>query len=151
MAAQEAGAKAVAVHGRTRSQGYSGQADWTIIGAVKEALTIPVIGNGDLWQPQDALQMLEQTGCDAVMLARGVLGNPWLIRRTVYYLEEGVLLPEPDLTEKIALALRHLQMQVEKNGEQIGVREMRKHLAWYLKGVRGAAELPTGLSGKSSD
>ena len=141
LAAQEAGAKAVAVHGRTRSQGYSGQADWTIIGAVKEALTIPVIGNGDLWQPQDALQMLEQTGCDAVMLARGVLGNPWLIRRTVYYLEEGVLLPEPDLTEKIALALRHLQMQVEKNGEQIGVREMRKHLAWYLKGVRGAAEL----------
>ncbi|HZK24437.1 MAG TPA: tRNA dihydrouridine synthase DusB [Oscillospiraceae bacterium] len=139
LAAQEAGAAAVAVHGRTRTQGYSGRADWAIIRAVKKKLTVPVIGNGDIWQPKDAARMLEQTGCDAVMLARGVLGNPWLIQRTVHYLREGTLLPEPDVAEKVVLALRHLEMQVQIKGEAIGVREMRKHFAWYLKGVRGAA------------
>ncbi|NLP36478.1 MAG: tRNA dihydrouridine synthase DusB [Firmicutes bacterium] len=139
LAAQEGGAAAVAVHGRTREQGYSGKADWSIIRKVKTAVNIPVIGNGDVLSPEDAAQMLEQTGCDAVMIGRGVMGNPWLIQRTIHFLETGRLLAEPTLAEKKALALRHLEMVVENKGEYIGVREMRKHLAWYLKGVRKAA------------
>jgi tRNA-dihydrouridine synthase B len=141
LAAQEGGAAAVAVHGRTREQGYSGKADWNIIRLVKEALQIPVIGNGDISEPRHALEMLRQTGCDAVMIGRGVLGNLWLIRRTVHFLETGELLSEPSLKEKAALAIRQLEMAVSEKGEYVGVREMRKHFAWYLKGVRGAASL----------
>ena len=139
LAVQEAGAAAVTVHGRTRQQGYSGRADWSIIAKVKQALRIPVIGNGDIWQPQDAKNLLAETGCDAIMVARGVLGNLWLIKRTVHFLDTGELLPEPELAEKLALACRHLGMVVAHKGEYIGVREMRKHIAWYLKGIRGAA------------
>ncbi|MCW3491668.1 tRNA dihydrouridine synthase DusB [Dethiobacter alkaliphilus] len=141
LAVQEAGAAAVTVHGRTRAQGYSGRADWSVIARVKEALRVPVVGNGDIWEPQDAQRMLQETGCDAVMLARGVLGNLWLIRRTVHYLETGELLPEPEMAERVRLACRHLEMVVEEKGEYMAVREMRKHMAWYLKGMRGAAQV----------
>ena len=140
-AAQEGGASAVTVHGRTKAQGYSGQADWAAIARVKAALQIPVIGNGDIWQPEDAARMLAETGCDAVMVARGTLGNLWLIKRTVHYLQTGELLPVPDAAERTALAKRHLALMVEAKGEFIGVREMRKHVAWYLKGIRGAAAI----------
>ncbi len=140
-AVQEAGAAAVTVHGRTREQGYSGRADWSAIASVKENLHVPVIGNGDIRDPEDAARMLRETGCDAVMIGRGVLGNPWLIKRTVHFLQTGEMLPEPHLCERVSLALRHLEMVVADKGEYRGVREMRKHVAWYLKGIRGAAQV----------
>jgi tRNA-dihydrouridine synthase B len=141
LAAQEAGAAAVTVHGRTAEQGYRGYADWEIIARVKEALAIPVIGSGDIYRPQDAARMLAETGCDAVMIGRGALGNLWLIKRTVHYLATGELLPEPAAGERIKMALRHLSMLVEDRGERAGVRVMRKHAAWYTKGMRGAAQV----------
>lgn len=137
----KSGAAAITVHGRTRSQFYSGKADWNIIKQVKETVSIPVIGNGDVFTPEAAKRMLEETGCDAVMLARGVLGNPWLIGRTVTYLTTGAMLPEPVLEERVGLALRHLELAVAEKGERQGVIEMRKHLSWYLKGIPGAARL----------
>ena len=137
---EEAGAAAVAVHGRTRDQYYSGQADWDIIKKVKKALSVPVIGNGDIWAPRDAARMLEMTHCDAVMLGRGVLGNPWLISNTLRFLEgKEILLPSP--SARIQGALAHLDLTVKLKGEPVGVREMRKHLAWYLKGLAGAAKV----------
>lgn len=138
-AVQEAGAAAVTVHGRTREQGYSGTADWSAIARVKDALRIPVVGNGDIRQPGDAVRMMQETGCDAVMIGRGAMGNPWLIKRAIQLMENGELLPEPTLQERLALACRHLEMVVEHKGEYIGVREMRKHIAWYLKGTHNAA------------
>lgn len=137
----DAGAQAVTVHGRTRDQFYSGRADWGIIKQVTEAVAVPVIGNGDIWTPEDAARMLAETGCAAIMIGRGALGNPWLFSRTVAYLEQGVLLPEPSPRERIAMALRHLDLVVSFKGETVGVREMRKHLAWYIKGMRGAARM----------
>jgi nifR3 family TIM-barrel protein len=139
LAVQEAGAAAVTVHGRTREQGYSGLADWQVIAQVKRALRIPVIGNGDIRHPQDARAMLDETGCDAIMIGRGAMGNLWLIQRTVHLLQSGELVPEPELAERVVLARRHLAMAVQQKGEYIGVREMRKHVAWYLKGIQGAA------------
>lgn len=140
-AVEEAGAAAVTVHGRTREQGYSGQADWSVIARVKECVKIPVIGNGDIRHPSDAARMLSETGCDAVMIGRGVLGNLWLIKRTIHYLATGEELPEPHTAERMAFALRHLDLALQYKGEYIGIREMRKHLAWYLKGVKGAAQV----------
>lgn len=134
-----AGAAAITVHGRTRAQLYSGRADWGIIRAVKEAAPVPVIGNGDIFSPEDAARMRAETGCDAVMLARGALGNPWLIGRTVAYLTEGVLPAPPGVRERLAAARRHLELVIQERGESRGIREMRKHLAWYLKGLPGAA------------
>ncbi|MEW6624136.1 MAG: tRNA dihydrouridine synthase DusB [Bacillota bacterium] len=138
---EEAGAAAVTVHGRTRHQFYSGQADWSIIRKVKESVGIPVVGNGDIWEPEDAERMLKETGCDFVMIGRGSMGNPWIFRRTAYYLERAQFLPKPGAAEKIETGIRHFKMLIEEKGEYIAVREMRKHFAWYLKGLRNAARM----------
>lgn len=137
--AQENGAKAIAVHGRTREQFYSGKADWEIIRKVKEAVSVPIIGNGDIFKPQDAKRMLDETGCDAVMVGRGAQGNPWIFRRVLHYLETGELLPEPTVDERLATAIRQMRMTIELKGEHTGINEMRKHIAWYVKGLRNAA------------
>lgn len=135
------GARAVTVHGRTRSQLYSGSADWGIIKQVKKALTVPVIGNGDIFQPEDAAKMMELTGCDAVMLARGTLGNPWLISHTITYLATGRQVLPPSLKKRILMALYHLDLLISDKGEERGVREMRKFAAWYLKGLPHSASV----------
>lgn len=137
----DAGAAAITVHGRTRSQFYTGKADWGIIAAVKRAVDVPVIGNGDIWTPRDALAMMEQTGCDGIMIGRASLGNPWIFSQTVHFLKTGEILPGPSLGERVATALRHLDLLVEIKGETVAVWEMRKHAAWYMKGLRGAARL----------
>ena len=139
--AEENGAAAIAVHGRTREQYYSGVADWDIIRAVKQAVSIPVIGNGDVDSPEAAQRMLLETGCDAVMIGRAACGNPWIFKRVNHFLKTGEVLPEPTVQEKMAMGLRHAAMLVEYKGEYTGVREGRKHLAWYTKGIAGSAEL----------
>ena len=126
------------LHGRTREQFYSGEADWDIIKKVKEAITIPLIGNGDVRTPQDAKRMMEETGCDGVMIGRAAQGNPWLFSRTLHYLETGEILPEPTLEERVPVILKHAEMLLDYKGEYIGIREMRSHLMAYVKGVHGA-------------
>lgn len=137
--AQESGAAAVAVHGRTREQYYSGKADWEIIARVKQALSIPVIGNGDVTDGPGARAMLEQTGCDGVMVGRAVRGNPWIFREILACLEGGEALPRPCAREMKEMVLRHARMLLELKGEYTAVREMRKHIAWYTAGWRGSA------------
>lgn len=137
----DAGAAAVTVHGRTRSQFYAGKADWEIIAAVKRAVDVPVIGNGDIRTPQDALSMMEQTGCDGVMIGRAALGNPWVLSQTVRYLETGELLPGSTIQERVKKALKHFELLIKIKGETVAVWEIRKHAAWYMKGLRGAARL----------
>jgi nifR3 family TIM-barrel protein len=139
--AESCGVAAVAVHGRTREQYYSGKADWDIIRQVKEAVRIPVIGNGDIFEPEDAKRMLDETGCDGLMAARGAQGNPWLFRRILQYLETGELLAKPDAHEVKEMILRHAQMQIAEKGEIIGMKEMRKHIGWYTAGLRNSASL----------
>lgn len=138
--AEGAGATAVTVHGRTRAQMYEGFADWNIIAQVKKALSIPVIGNGDVVSPESARKLFEETGCDGIMIARGAMGNPWLFKRIITYLETGEIISEPSNEEKIDMAIRHLNMMVELKGSK-GVIEMRKHIAWYLKGMKGATKM----------
>lgn len=133
------GASAVTVHGRTREQFYKDKADWDIIREVKKAVDIPVIGNGDVFTPQDAKKMLDYTGCDAVMIGRGVRGNPWIFNRTVTYLKTGELLPEPTHQEKIDKIFEHFELMLKYKGERIAVKEMRKHIAWYIKGLKNSA------------
>lgn len=139
--AQESGAAAIAVHGRTRAQYYSGKADWEIIRKVKEAVKIPVIGNGDVWTPQDAIDMRKQTGCDGVMIGRGAQGNPWIFKQILHYEQTGELLEKPSPQEVTEMILRHAKMQMEFKGEYIGMREIRKHAAWYTAGYKNSAKL----------
>ena len=139
--AEASGAAAVAVHGRTREQFYSGTADWEIIRQVKEAVSIPVIGNGDVDSPEKAKALLDATGCDGVMIGRAARGNPWLFRRVLEYLENGKLLDKPSKEEVKAMMLRHARMQVEGKGDYTGIREMRKHISWYTTGLPGSAKL----------
>lgn len=138
---EEAGAAAVAVHGRTREQYYSGKADWEIIRQVKEAVSIPVIGNGDVTSGEKAIAMREQTGCDGVMIARGAQGNPWIFSEFLEYERTGRLPDRPDVEEIKQTMLRHARLQIEYKGDFTGIREMRKHVAWYTKGLHGAARL----------
>ncbi|MFP4017579.1 MAG: tRNA dihydrouridine synthase DusB [Halanaerobiales bacterium] len=138
---EKMGAKAVAVHGRTREQFYNGEADWGIIKEVKEAVSIPVIGNGDIFEPEDVLKMFEETNCDGVMIGRGCQGNPWLLKRSIHLMETGELLPEPDYREIIEMALYHTEKSVEYFGEKMAIPRMRKHLAWYIKGLPFSTEV----------
>ena len=139
--AQESGAAAVAVHGRTREQYYSGKADWDIIRQVKEAVSIPVIGNGDILTARDVIRMGEQTGCDGFMIARGAEGNPWIFKQILHYFENGEELVKPEFTEVRDMILRHARMQIEFKGEYTAIREMRKHAAWYTAGYKNSSKL----------
>ena len=139
--AEDCGISAIAIHGRTREQYYSGKADCDIIRQVKENVSIPVIGNGDVFEVEDAINMLNQTNCDAIMIGRGAQGNPWIFKRINHYMQTGEILPEPTLEEKINTAKKHLKLAVEEHGEYVAVREMRKHIAWYLKGLRNSARV----------
>ena len=138
---EDAGAAAIAVHGRTRQQYYSGTADWDAIRRVKEAVSIPVIGNGDVDSPQKAEALIKETGCDAVMIGRAVRGNPWIFREMNHYFKTGELLPRPSVEEVREMILRHARAQIAVKGEFTGIREMRKHVAWYTAGMRHSAGL----------
>ena len=139
--AEDAGAAAVAVHGRTREQYYTGKADWEIIARVKENVSIPVIGNGDIADGESAARMIKQTGCDGVMVGRAARGNPWLFKQIAAYLKDGTVLPKPTAGERREMMLRHARLQLEYKGEYTGVREMRKHVAWYTAGIPNSARL----------
>lgn len=145
-AVERAGGQAVSLHGRTRFQMYEGEANWDIIRQVKESVNIPVIGNGDVKTALDAKKMLDETGCDGVMIGRAALGNPWMIYQTVKYLETGELIGEPTAREKIDVCILHLDRLIALKNENIGVREMRKHAAWYLKGIRGNAKARNAIN-----
>lgn len=138
---EDAGAAAIAVHGRTRQQYYSGQADWDAIRRVKEAVSIPVIGNGDVDSPKKAEQLIKETECDGVMIGRAVRGNPWIFREMLHYFSTGELLEKPSSREVRDMILRHARTQIELKGEYTGIREMRKHVAWYTAGMRHSAAL----------
>lgn len=138
--AEEEGIDALTIHGRTRDMFYSGQADWEFIAKVKESVDIPVIGNGDVFEPEDAIKLLEQTKCDAVAIGRGCMGNPWIFQR-IKSLMEGKKQEKPKPEEVIAMAIKHLYMVCHLKGERVGVKEMRKHIAWYLKGMKNSNEV----------
>lgn len=147
---EEAGASAVAVHGRTREQYYSGKADWDIIRQVKEAVHIPVIGNGDVTSGEKAVAMQEQTGCDGVMIARGAQGNPWIFSELTAYEKTGEMPKRPDVDEIRQMMLRHARLQLQYKGDYTGIREMRKHVAWYTKGLHNAARLRDDINSVES-
>ena len=138
---QESGGAAVAVHGRTREEYYSGTADWDIIRQVKERVSIPVIGNGDIFCVEDAIKMIQTTGCDGIMVGRGARGNPWIFKRISHYMETGEILKKPSLEESIEMILRHARLLIEYKGEFTGIREMRKHFGWYTAGYPHSAAL----------
>ena len=137
---EKAGASAICVHPRTRSQGYRGEADWSIIKAVKDNVNIPVIGNGDIKTPEDAKRMLDETGCDAIMIGRGVLGNPWLIEQTVAYLN-GDLVSQPNRLDRVDMCIKHLNYLSDVKDEKVARLEIRNHIGWYFKGLPGANEI----------
>ena len=145
-AAEAAGIAAVTVHARTKAQGFSGHADWGMIKVVKNSVGIPIIGNGDVRSGQDARRMMEETGCDGVMIARAIQGYPWIFREAKQYLETGLVSGPPSPEERQAIMLRHLNDMVTLLGEYAGVREMRKHLCWYTKGLHGGAEFRTTIN-----
>lgn len=138
--AEDCGISAITIHGRTREQYYSGKADWDIIKAVKEELKIPVIGNGDVASVEDAIKIRQHTKCDAIMIGRGAQGNPWIFERINHYIKTGEILPEPTKEEKIDVAIKHIELAVKEDGEYVAVREMRKHIGWYLKGMKHSAK-----------
>lgn len=138
---EKAGAKAITVHPRTRKQGYTGKADWNIIKQVKEHVSIPVIGNGDILSCDDAKKMLEETGCDAIMIGRGVLGNPFLVREILSFLEKGIILDKPSYQEKIFMCFHHMDYLLKLKSEKVSILEMRSHIAWYLKSLPGSSEI----------
>ena len=148
--AQESGAAAVAVHGRTREQFYSGKADWDIIRQVKQAVSIPVIGNGDVVDGESARTLLQQTGCDGIMIGRACQGNPWIFREVKNFLESGQICPRPTNREIVDTILRHARLQLQYKGEYIGIREMRKHVSWYSAGVPNSARFRAEINAMES-
>lgn len=144
--AEAAGAAAIAVHGRTREQFYSGKADWDIIRQVKEAVSIPVIGNGDLLCAEDVIRMQNETGCDGFMIARGAQGNPWIFKQILHYFETGEMMEKPSFDEVRDMILRHAQMMIDFKGEYIGMREIRKHAAWYTAGYKNSSKLRVAIN-----
>lgn len=147
---EAAGASAMAVHGRTRMQYYSGKADWDIIRQVKKAVHVPVIGNGDVFTPEDSLAMMEQTGCDGVMLGRGALGRPWLYAQVLEYLRTGDYQPEPEMEQRKKIILHHAQLICADKGEYVAMKELRKHIAWYYKGLPHAARMRDRINSVST-
>lgn len=143
---EDAGADFITIHGRTRDQFYAGKADWDIIKAVKESVSIPVIGNGDIFSLDDAIKMKDHTGVDGLMVARGVQGNPWLIKEINAYFKDGTIIAPPTPKEKMAVALQQLSLMIDYKGEHRGILEMRKHAAWYLKGIKGSSKIKNQLN-----
>lgn len=139
--AQEVGVDAITIHGRTREQYYAGNADWDIIKLIKDNVDIPVIGNGDVTSIEDAIKIKNDTNCDAIMIGRGAQGNPWIFERINHYLKTGEILPQPTTDEKIGVAIDHMKLAIVEHGEYVAVREMRKHIGWYLKGMKNSARI----------
>ena len=144
--AEQAGASAITIHGRTRSEFYTGKADWDIIKKVKQSVHIPVIGNGDVTDEESALAMFEQTGVDGIMIGRGSFGNPWIFRNIKHYLQTGEKLPQPTNKERLQIMEKHIQLAVEEKGEDVAIKELRKHISWYTKNLKNSSEFRNSIN-----